>query len=260
MEYYVLGSPDPEMGIIEAILQQNELHYEYATQSGKRCHPGNAYRADNQIATETVVMVECAVPLIEGQSAVVIDHHRPGDPGFGLPPAEFWRASSLGQVYLRLQQAGLVPMEPPPKDLVLAAAADHCLGAAYRGECPGIDPDELMAWRAASRAAFQGRSEELVVQDVENTRAALRAAPWFGLAGLRDMRKDPPWPELPEAGAREGIGYVSGPLRAPDGKVKFTCSGSTAQVTAWMLWAEESGTLEHIYGDPARGFAGGYES
>src|SRR5690606_27510283 len=29
-----------------------------------------------------------------------------------------------------------------PDDIVYTAAADHCLAAAYRGECPGVDPDE----------------------------------------------------------------------------------------------------------------------
>jgi hypothetical protein len=29
-----------------------------------------------------------------------------------------------------------------PRRYVLAAAADHCLTAAYRGECPGVDPDD----------------------------------------------------------------------------------------------------------------------
>lgn len=31
-----------------------------------------------------------------------------------------------------------------PEDLVVIAAADHCLAAAYRGECPGVDPDPQM--------------------------------------------------------------------------------------------------------------------
>ena len=38
-----------------------------------------------------------------------------------------------------------------------SAAADHCLGAAYQGLCPGVDPDELMQWRVESRAKFQDR-------------------------------------------------------------------------------------------------------
>jgi hypothetical protein len=40
-----------------------------------------------------------------------------------------------------------------PQRYVLAAAADHCLAAAYRGECPGVDPDALMRWRVAPSGA-----------------------------------------------------------------------------------------------------------
>jgi len=36
------------------------------------------------------------------------------------------------------------------RDLLNSAAADHCLAAAYRGECPGVDPDELVKWRVAN--------------------------------------------------------------------------------------------------------------
>ena len=66
--------------------------------------------------------------------------------------------------------------------------------------------------------------------------------------------------EIPEAAAREGLGYVSGPLIDRDGRRRFTCAGSEAQVRAWMEhWAPAHG-LGDVYGDPVRGFAGGYES
>lgn len=38
-----------------------------------------------------------------------------------------------------------------PRDIVLTAAADHCLEAAYRGECPGVDPDALARFYSGSR-------------------------------------------------------------------------------------------------------------
>jgi hypothetical protein len=106
---------------------------------------------------------------------VIIDHHNPGDPGYGRSPAEFLPASSIGQVIAILgddriainrhtlsaespQDLYLVPAgaladdsDPAwclgtgfvPTDIVLTAAADHCLDAARRGECPGVDPDDL---------------------------------------------------------------------------------------------------------------------
>src|SRR5690606_36820249 len=64
-----------------------------------------------------------------------------------------------------------------PHDLVLTAAADHCLAAAYRGECPGVDPDTLMRWRVESRAAFQRRSPAEILADIERARQSLRQAP-----------------------------------------------------------------------------------
>src|SRR5690606_35947049 len=110
-----------------------------------------------------------------------IDHHRPGDPGYGRSPEEFLPASSIGQVWaslLRLRNDGWdSPLysgtgsvywndrrwygDTPygqvdvPEALLLVAAADHCLAAAYRGECPGVDPDKLMQWRVETRAEFQ---------------------------------------------------------------------------------------------------------
>lgn len=167
-----------------------------------------------------------------------------------------------------------------PDDLVMAAAADHCLAAAYRGECPGVDPDELMRWRVASRAAFQGRPESEVLADVQRAREALRGAcleflnaidsygtcrgcgadvsddyctcPRF--ADLREQHI----PELPEASAREGICFIASGLER-DGRVKVVCqSGTPEQIQAFMeVWAPANG-LAGIYGDPARGFAGGY--
>lgn len=167
-----------------------------------------------------------------------------------------------------------------PHELVLTAASDHCCGAAYRGECPGVDPDQLMRWRAKTRAAFQGRSVEDVLADVERAQVALESSSlvilgskseliepgfdgaeqsehWYDIS-IRDMRRDTPIPELPEAAMRMSVGYVSGPLIGPDKRKKFTCSGTPEQVRAFMeQWAPREG-LKDIYGDPARGFAGGY--
>src|SRR5690606_37180410 len=148
-----------------------------------------------------------------------------------------------------------------PQEIVYAAAADHCLAPAYRGECPGVDPDALMRWRAASRAAFQRRAVEAVLADVERARAALREAPVVSLAeGIhaRDLR-GPAIPEPPEAAAREGECFLAS-LRERDGKTTVVCqSGTAAQIDAFMrVWAPAQG-LTDIYGDPARGFAGGYK-
>src|SRR5690606_17622384 len=191
---WVLGAPDPEMELIESILRGAGEHVEYATvwRAGgrRRVTPAEAYAADVEIGEglrglrATAYMVECAPAVLVGSSvdgidwagvAVAIDHHRPGDLGYGRPPAEFLPASSIGQVIAELARldvlpedwryVGIHPDDPTywdragelvplpggrtvrywhalgmsydyriPADHVLAAAADHCLAAAYRGE------------------------------------------------------------------------------------------------------------------------------
>src|SRR5690606_1144896 len=147
---WVLGASDPEMELIEFILRKcgEEIIYA-ADESGLRVHPGNAYRCPVPEVPEgaTVYAVECIGELPEGW--VRIDHHRPGDPGYGCPPSTFFPASSIGQVITELDLLGVADRlsDDDIMEALLAAAADHCLAAAYRGECPGVDPDVLMCWR-----------------------------------------------------------------------------------------------------------------
>jgi len=147
-----------------------------------------------------------------------------------------------------------------PHDIVLCAAADHCLGAAYRGECPGVDPDELMAWRAESRAAFQGRSVARLRAGIDSAQEALAEAPILTLASgvsVFDMRGRFV-PELPEAAMRAGVSYLAGPMATPDGRRKIVCSGRPEHVRAFLDHWAPAQSLVDTYGDPARGFAGGY--
>jgi hypothetical protein len=343
----ILGAPDPEMEAIEALAREAGATVLHAARDGRRVHAGVAYEATDVVGgvealragPPRVVLVECgATPgsaldqVLDTREVIICDHHRPGDPGYGRPPAEFLPASSIGQVVAELARADALParwyrwplgsgiptrpchigdppaiastpaevrqragqMYPPgPRGcgtpypwrvevaaapqghrygcvvdvdahIVMVAAADHCLAAAYRGECPGIDPDTLMRWRVESRAAFQQRDPGALLSDVAATRKALRAAAriggaWVGGAWVADMRREPPWPELPEAAAREGAGYVAGPLIGPDGRRKITCSGPPEVVAGFLAtWAPSQG-LTGLYGDPLRGFAGGYE-
>jgi hypothetical protein len=267
---WILGAPDPEMSAIAQLLDVAEEATVYASVdgTGRRVSAGEAYgdhltvipgngrwhgSDDGDPSSVTVITVECALPPgMEEARHVIIDHHRPGDPGFGRAPSEFWRASAIGQVCKFL---GIFPTPA----MILTAAADHCLGAAYRGECPGVDPEVLKKFRAEERAKFQGRHVEEVMADIEATMHALRAAPSIELQ-IRDMRRETPWPELVEAGTIAGVSYIAGPLACPDGRKKIVCSGSADQIRAFMSDFEPSLGLVGIYGDPARGFAGGYLS
>src|SRR5690606_34614139 len=147
-----------------------------------------------------------------------------------------------------------------PQRYVFAAAADHCLAAAYRGECPGVDPDALMRWRVETRAAYQGRPVAELLEDVEQSRARLRAAPVVALGErltARDLRGEHV-PELPEAAVREGLAYLA-TVTDRDGRRKIVLGAADEEtVRAFMeKWAPREG-LADLYGDPARGFAGGY--
>jgi hypothetical protein len=192
---WILGADDPEISVIETLLRECGEQVAYATIDGQRVHPGNAYRADalsGDFLGLGVYYVECHVS--SECAGIHIDHHRPGDPGYGLPPAEFLRASSIGQVIDALCQLDALPVSwkreqysghycdsfaihdfgtaqqryvvvrsvgdttviAVPHDIVLTAAADHCVDAAYRAECPGVDPDELMSWRAETFRPLPG--------------------------------------------------------------------------------------------------------
>lgn len=217
---WILGALDPEMELIENLLRQCGEEFMYVTDEyGQRVHPGNAYHCPvpEVPADSTVYAVECIDELPAGW--IRIDHHRPGDPGYGRPPQEFMTASSIGQVIAELAKTGALrqaiqyeiahwmachrdlpvaeynemlrtqwfwsgredmPGPDPyssdgtiargvswiydgyavavhrndfyferrvaliPRPLIYAAAADHCLASAYRGECPGVGPADLM--------------------------------------------------------------------------------------------------------------------
>jgi hypothetical protein len=296
---WVLGAADPEMNEIERLLRDRGeavFHARSKHTGGPRVHPGDAYQgkacpgliaAADDAGTVYIYKVECEV-WVESDACTVggfgfdpilvyhtVDHHRAGDPGFGAPPEEYMRGSSLGQVLLLL---GISPTYQQR----LIAAADHCLAAAYRGDCPGVLGDDLLRHRAAEKAAFQDRPVDAVLADIESTIRALVAAPKVHLGALacqshadgyhlgdcepepcrhiyvHDMRRESGvWPELPEAATNIGRSYIAGPLTGIDGRRKIVASGSPDEIRAFFSWAQAQGYTD-AYGDPQRGFAGAY--
>jgi hypothetical protein len=220
--------------------------------------------------------------------------HRPGDPGW-LPryhPHHWWGGTygnAGNTAFFRLDDGRWRLYMPTrdgsgewldvPRPIVLAAAADHCLAAAYRGQCPGVDPDALMQWRAETRAAHQERTVDEVLADVEAARKILnkRSVIWVeassGLASTWDKpiagAGDYDWvpypiiphfkdrvPELPEAAAREGLPFTA-EVTAPDGRRKVILQGADENtIREWMDARSAEGA--EVYGDPVRGFAGCY--
>lgn len=288
---FVLGASDPEMTAIETVIDRSQHVVAHSYANARRVHSGNAYAWDSLGPTEMravrgarVVLVECAPAraelLHDAASVVCVDHHRAGDPGYNRPPPEYWAASSLGQVCTML---GVVATA----QLKLVAAADHCLSAAYAGICPGVDPVALGEWRIASRGAFQRRAVEAVRADIERAMAVLQRAPRDAYGVVRVFPGDDSvlcgqhgaecsgmtrtcWgdvPELPEAAVRLGVAFVARPRPGPDGRAKLVLQAATPKQVQNMLDGHyhsilmEDGSAARIvdvYGDPQRGFAGGY--
>lgn len=264
--FFILGADDPEMSAIESLLRACGQEYLYAnSRDGQRVRPGNAYEAvvpERIDGVTDVVLVECGfvgeADWLLDVRVQRVDHHRPGDPGYGKPPAQYWQASSIGQV------ARLLGVEPTPL-LQIVAAADHCLAAAYAGQCPGVNPKELRAFRVAQRAAFQKRTEVEIEADIHAAESSLEAAPRIEIGGVEvaDLR-GAHVPELPEAACIAGLGYVAEVLER-DGCRKVVIGGcgagtvpGIAPVQAFISeWASAQG-LTGIYGDSVRGYAGGY--
>lgn len=251
---FIIGAGDPEMKMIENILKEHKLHYEYAQKDGMCCHSGNAYEADGRGDNETwYIFIECKyADMSHCPMQTVIDHHRKGDKGYGQPPETFWKSSSLGQLVEFLRKSCIIDVYIT-QEMLMCAAADHCLLAAYQGKCEGVDPEKLMKWRISTRAKFQNRSEESILADVENARKILREKKGVYYADLRGMHI----PELPEAAAREGIPFISSILDR-DGRTKIIIQSAPSWLIEKFMSGEIIHDIKNIYGDPERGFAGGY--
>lgn len=127
---WILGAADPEMEAIERLLTECGEATVYASPDGDRrvrpaeaCDPGLTVTPANGLWTgapdgdptrTTVYTVECAIPPgMDEARRVVIDHHRPGDPGYGQPPEEFLAAASIGQVIAELARLAALPVGWP---------------------------------------------------------------------------------------------------------------------------------------------------
>jgi hypothetical protein len=202
-----------------------------------------------------------------------IDHHRPDDPGYNGDPVHFWRSSSLGQTYKVLHMLELIPRNIMViKDHLYAAAADHCLQDAYKEICPGIYPEVLAAWRAATRAQYQGVRVQDIVHSVNQAIEVINSAPTLALdpsdpdhTSVRDLRSYGRVSEANEASAIIGVpilyemDYTGTTITGiPLTKKVGLLGGTTKHVDAFMsTYAENIGLLD-VYGNTFRGYAGGY--
>lgn len=254
---FVLGALDPEMHTIERLLTREKRHFVHATLNGRRVFSGNAYMADGLSGqlddTQPVVWVECSVPTLRTEQHLVADHHKPGDPGYSLPPERYWEGSSLGQVCALLGIA-------QDNELSIIAASDHCLNHAYQGLCPGVDPLAVRQSRIASRAQFQRISQEQMIEKIDRAIKVIQGLPTIEIGGypFRDAM-DRFVPELPEASAMLNTAIIYTRREPQLGLTKVAVlNGTMPALDAWMKWASEQSYLIRLYGDPHRGYAGAY--
>jgi hypothetical protein len=258
---FVLGAQDPEMREVERMLTKVGMRYAHAAKGGVRCLAKTAYEADAVVLVgrsgavqpavlpprAPAVFVECT--LLGHPPVLRIDHHNPGDPGYEKAADAYLEGSSLGQL-LRLLE-----VDPTPTQRLLAAS-DHCLTAAYQGECPGVDPHELLFLRASWQAKVSGRSLGDVVEGILHAAKLVERHfdSEFGESRFLDPTATPS--DLPE-----GAAYAGKPVRYrawfPGGDLKEMLKGAApAHIERFM--AEHAGAGRLVYGNPYRGYAGAY--
>lgn len=277
---FVLGAADPEMNRIEAVLRHLGADAVYAAFRGvdgtvARVHGGVAYKATLLLDSEgrpmdpsaldgsTPVWVECAVQDGDRspESSYVLDHHNPGDPGFGGAPELFWESSSLGQLWKLLLDHGVDAVAAAAafgEDARLLAASDHCPSHAFQNRCPGIDVGALRSMRRANAAQFQKKELAAFDAEVDAAVAALLSLPEVVTSAGTYRVSTGDIPQLNHAQLEAGVPVeyrMQGNTRDPRVKVGLL-GGEPELIKLWM--DSKAGSLVDIYGDPARGYAGGY--
>jgi hypothetical protein len=258
---FVLGAQDPEMREIQKALSRCGKRFVHAAKNGQRVSPRTAYEANGVVMQsrgnvltpkvlvpqQPAVFVECTV--LGHEPVRRVDHHHPGDPGFEKSPEHFIQGSSLGQVLQLLERE-------PNETQRLLAAADHCLTAAYQGECPGIDVNELFFLRASWRAKMSGRSLGDVMEGVIHAAKQVRRKfdSEYGESVFLDPTEIPP-------DLAEGAAYAGKPVRyrefSREGELKEMIKGARPDHIARFMEAHrEAG--RPVYGNPYRGYAGAY--
>ena len=280
----VFGARDPEQIEAERMFKNHGWDIYHAGIDGVRCHPGNAYKADRTVfktPPDVVCLFECSIPPFEGfePKVVVIDHHRPGDPGYDCEAGDYWRGSSLGQA------CKLLHVEPT-EHLRIIAALDHCPRQAMAGSCPGVN--RLLA--AKGRRAqideehkpvggyIPGEGMYKTIEEIIiSARIEILYSPFIEIGWpVRDLRSrdcgldshggwtsQPGYSasylcaiqaalELKESILMEHQDYKSGPRKL------YVNAAFPSIVKEFMEnWGPAQG-LTGIYGNPQRGYAGGY--
>lgn len=263
---FVLGAVDHECNFIEKILKENNVDFCYALDNNNlRVASHNAYktvfvdRPSLFREDRIIVRVECNGKIFEEtkNGVIVVDHHNPGDPGFNKEPELYFEASSIGQI------CNLLNIGVPDEEYLYIAAADHCLTAAYQGKCPNIDPAKLLIHRCKVKAEYQQTSPDEVYNVINDTLQKIKEGKRIFLDGVEcvDFTYYDSPPEAPEASSILGLPLLYSNFITSIQKYKFgIISASPETIRYWMDNTAKNLELEDVYGDPARGYAGGYRS
>lgn len=285
----VLGATDPEMVAVAELAARFGVEVVQAEAPGRDgklapVGPWNAYKASTAPKPGDL-WVECSPADTTHYRwlayAIHIDHHNPGDRGYGVPPKLAFEASSLGQLLRALKgRASEAELEASRlnssyvEELQTIGALDHCLQAACQGAVPGVPGERAL--KAFLQRPGMGTSE-----DYGSALEALEMAPTLTLGGVEvpDLRglgcpsKRGRFDAGPLAGLRavamtKGIAYVSwvstregdstGPRKLVIGGAGEGTLSGAEPVAAFMAAFEADPAFEVPYGDPARGFAGVY--
>lgn len=233
---FVVGGADDEMGLIRLLILaaiDAGLMAEMVEVEAAPSPRSEAQYASALAPCRGDVWIECA-PADGGRdeidgyggAALRIDHHQPGDAGYGRPAEESFAASSLGQLIALLLGSGvspatlgLVPLDigpfgadpgwqsfpqewgaswgwiengvawACPPEWVAVGAADHDPASFASGRVPGWTAAAARAWLIArSVAGGRGVTEGQVVEAL----AMIEAAPTLpGFPAVYDLRGIP---------------------------------------------------------------------
>ena len=255
---FVCGADDPEMEIIRGLVTRRGYHVVQALANGEPVTSKTAYSVDgftpdiSELAG-ALVWIECAPVDTAIARTIVIDHHHEGDPGYECGAEDFWLGSSLGQI------CNLID-EPMTTDLMLAAAADHCLSEAYRGRCPGVSPAALREWRLNWRARRRGLQYEQAEERLERAIRVMADLPVIEFMGQQVVDgtgvKNS---DLNDAVAISGRALLSAQKDWTTGLLKACLYGASPEATAaWMRYMEKCPQVSSVYGNPHRTYAGAY--
>lgn len=238
------------MAEIARVLKENGERYCFLEDKYKnRFHDADIKTLSSYASS--IYLVECRIPEPKHIKCTIIDHHRPGDPGYDCTETDYLNGSSLGQV-LRLLKIS------PTLEQKYIAAADHCLVAAYRGKCPGIDPHKMLAFRLNKHAHMGWRFIGITM--VSHYRLLLKAEKIFldstdessKVSLLLNFRNN----QLKLM--NDAAGYFKLPFLSynkQNGKV--FCSGPKNVIEAFISVFAKKRKITIEYGAPNRGFVGG---